>query len=487
MYGLFLYPFRHSSPFKFIEIGLGCDMGYGAGASARLWRRLLTHAEIWEAEVDAKCVHAHTAALEKVGINALTGDQGNAQDVRRWVQQSGGQFHVVVDDGGHKNNMILVSFALLWEEVLPGGLYFLEDLQVGRLRRFDDTLGHMVVSDVVQAWMEELVVGFPSCNPAARPSPDTLAAFNLWKLPQHAQWIFCQPEACALAKAPSRPGASPSDLNISEPNASLSKPDPSPAPLSELFATLLQPARNASFRPHVLLHGVLCGDRQTAIGQWRSRLPHSALWLLNPEVGCEESASGDEIRTERVPVDELPTWVAQLEIRFDVVVDGSNGTDVQLLETHGALWPALKGSGLYFLPHLRGRSPAAAAITVVAVLQTWIDGLLVGLQKYSPSPRPTLPSKRNPWLVPADLLFVGCDGGTCVLGRWAFVTRANVIYSQRLGKQKQSPVNLHYNPNSGVNDVGDIFCFLTSSSVFFSQLHLPVQPSIRRATNCVFC
>ena len=62
MYGLFLVPLvhrvGHSRPAKMLEIGLGCGMNYGAGASALLWRELFsqTELELWEAEVDKVCV-----------------------------------------------------------------------------------------------------------------------------------------------------------------------------------------------------------------------------------------------------------------------------------------------------------------------------------------------------------------------------------------------------------------------------------------------
>ena len=57
MYGMFLLPLRAlPSPPKVLEIGLGCTMGYGPGASAKTWRAVLPTADIWEAEYDAGCV-----------------------------------------------------------------------------------------------------------------------------------------------------------------------------------------------------------------------------------------------------------------------------------------------------------------------------------------------------------------------------------------------------------------------------------------------
>ena len=40
-----------------LEIGLGCDMSYGPGASYHLWKTILSeHDELWEAEVDERCI-----------------------------------------------------------------------------------------------------------------------------------------------------------------------------------------------------------------------------------------------------------------------------------------------------------------------------------------------------------------------------------------------------------------------------------------------
>eukprot|EP00667_Euglena_gracilis_P018927 EG_transcript_20206 len=264
-----------------------------------------------------------------------------------------------------------------------------------------------------------------------------LGQYALWRLPRRTQWLFCQPEACVLRKAPAARGPA---LPLLAPAS------------SHLLATLLRPAQNASadFHPQVLLHALPCVAQAPAVRHWQALLPRASLWLLNPETGCRGRGFGAaapiQIKQVHKTLQALTSWVEGLDIRFDVVVDGSNGTDVQVLETHGALWPALKGSGLYVLPPLRGRSPAAHPITVVAVLQTWLDGLLLGTQKYAPASRPALPSGRNPWALPADLLFLGCEGGACVLGRWAAAPRSHVAYVA--AADMQAWVNLPFAPES---------------------------------------
>lgn len=38
---------RRYRKLKILEIGLGCDMGYGPGASAKLWRKYFPESEVW--------------------------------------------------------------------------------------------------------------------------------------------------------------------------------------------------------------------------------------------------------------------------------------------------------------------------------------------------------------------------------------------------------------------------------------------------------
>jgi len=186
MYGMHLMPLmRANSRPKLFEIGLGCDMGYGPGASVFLWKALFPHADLWEAEYNAHCVQHSQARGLLDGVNVVTGDQGNRATVQGWVAKSGGLFDAVIDDGGHRNKQIRTSFETLWPHVKPGGLYFLEDLQVGRVPPYAD--GGVVISDMVQAWVEQLLTQSPGPFP----------------VPEGLQSVFCQAEACVLMKASS--------------------------------------------------------------------------------------------------------------------------------------------------------------------------------------------------------------------------------------------------------------------------------------------
>ena len=84
---------------KMFEIGLGCDMGYGPGASVALHKALFPQAELWEAEYDGKCVEKAKERQMLEGIQVVVGDQGNDTTLDSWINETGGEFDVVIDDG----------------------------------------------------------------------------------------------------------------------------------------------------------------------------------------------------------------------------------------------------------------------------------------------------------------------------------------------------------------------------------------------------
>ena len=141
MYGALLMPMRNMStpgPRKMLEVGLGCGMRYGAGASATLWRYLFPEAEKWEAEFDAACVKNAVENKLLGEIHALTSSATNRTEVQGWVTDSGGGFDVIIDDSGHSNRMVITDLDELWPALLPGGVFFMEDLHVAHTQRYDE-------------------------------------------------------------------------------------------------------------------------------------------------------------------------------------------------------------------------------------------------------------------------------------------------------------------------------------------------------------
>ena len=80
MYGMFLGPIqgalKHSNgaKLKLLEIGLGCHMKYGAGASVILWKSLFGEGmDLWEAEFNAACVEESRKNGHLKGFTVLVG------------------------------------------------------------------------------------------------------------------------------------------------------------------------------------------------------------------------------------------------------------------------------------------------------------------------------------------------------------------------------------------------------------------------------
>ena len=188
-------PLRDLTHVKLLEIGMGCRMRYGPGASVKLWRTILPQAELWEAEYNKECVdNMRSSGTLPKDLNVLVGDQTNLETLQSWIKESGGMFDVVIDDGGHTNKQIKNSFDYLWPHVKPGGVYFIEDLQAGRKKTFEDTHGTGVMSDIIQAWIEQLIISDPRVG---SPKEDLVSEHPL---PQAVEAIFCQHEACVLTK-----------------------------------------------------------------------------------------------------------------------------------------------------------------------------------------------------------------------------------------------------------------------------------------------
>jgi len=185
MYGKFLLPYYQQNPtMKMLEIGLGCDMNYEPGASVALYRKLFPQAELWEAEYDAVCVEKHRHG-ELKGINLLVGDQGKAATLDDWIDKSGGNFDVVIDDGGHQNCQIWTSFQKLWPTVKEGGLYFIEDMQVAKSMHYrkantETCDSNLLVPEMLKKYFDTLMY-------------DT-------KRKNDIEFMFCQSEACVLGK-----------------------------------------------------------------------------------------------------------------------------------------------------------------------------------------------------------------------------------------------------------------------------------------------
>lgn len=132
LYHQYFDSFPKSQPGVMLEIGLGCTMDYGAGASAKIWPKLFPHLAVHFIELNRECTEKWLPKMKEVGVAGVyIGSQANTsvlQEVSRDAEASQGGLQIVVDDGSHECDHIETSFRELFPHVAPGGLYFVEDI-----------------------------------------------------------------------------------------------------------------------------------------------------------------------------------------------------------------------------------------------------------------------------------------------------------------------------------------------------------------------
>lgn len=122
---------------KMLEIGFGCGHHVN-GISSLIWKQFFTNGgsgiELHEVDLDTP-IHVECAAKflkehPNIVSSLSLGDQAHRPFLRTVIEKTGGNFDVIIDDGGHGWWHQRPSFEVLWYQVMPGGVYIIEDLQI---------------------------------------------------------------------------------------------------------------------------------------------------------------------------------------------------------------------------------------------------------------------------------------------------------------------------------------------------------------------
>mmetsp|Transcript_26695 Transcript_26695/g.56400 ORF Transcript_26695/g.56400 Transcript_26695/m.56400 type:complete len:412 (-) Transcript_26695:26-1261(-) len=403
-----------------LEIGLGCDMNYEPGASVALWKKLFPKADLWEAEYNATCVELSTKQGKLDGFNVLVGDQGNNETLDEWIKKSEGGFDVIIDDGGHQNCQIMASFIKLWPTVKPGGLYFIEDLSVGKWKGYKEystasCSKKFVFSHKLQEWVDDLVY-------------QGLYGSNKWDV----HFMFCQAEACVLGKKPPESQANKfvkTELLAEEgffvDTAGSLKPVTDKITTHSyhtMYGQYLLPYYQSKPNMKMLEIGLGCDmnyEPGASVALWKKLFPKADLWEAEYNATCVELSTkqgkldgfnvlvGDQGNNET-----LDEWIKKSEGGFDVIIDDGGHQNCQIMASFIKLWPTVKPGGLYFIEDLsvgkwkgyKEYSTASCSKKFVFShkLQEWVDDLVYqGLYG------------SNKW----DVHFMFCQAEACVLGK----------------------------------------------------------------------
>lgn len=108
-------------PLKFLEIGLA------GGCSAHMWEQYFTNADLHFIDNTSDFVKNYQSTAPDRSHCYLV-DQANEESLIQFIQQSGGDFDIILDDGGHKMDQQITSFRVLFPILKSGGVYIIEDL-----------------------------------------------------------------------------------------------------------------------------------------------------------------------------------------------------------------------------------------------------------------------------------------------------------------------------------------------------------------------
>ena len=187
-------------PIRMLEIGFGCGH-HNHGTSAIMWNKFFTSndAQLQLYEVDLK-QPSHEACAKKfltqyppgtIVEDVYLGDQGNKDFMRNVVEQSGGKYDLIIDDGGHRGPLIRNSFEVLWDHLVDGGVYIIEDLGMMPSKRLEESF----VRDIL-GWQDQLTglnFKFPDKTDVEWTKFPSV-------LPKGLVEIHCRTEICALVK-----------------------------------------------------------------------------------------------------------------------------------------------------------------------------------------------------------------------------------------------------------------------------------------------
>jgi predicted O-methyltransferase YrrM len=115
VYENFFFPLKYKAR-KILEIGVA------GGASLRMFQAYFPNAVIYGIDI------LDSSHLDSRTIKTFVADQAEKKQLLDFIGTHGGNFDLILDDGGHTMRQQQVSFGFLFKYLKPGGIYIIEDV-----------------------------------------------------------------------------------------------------------------------------------------------------------------------------------------------------------------------------------------------------------------------------------------------------------------------------------------------------------------------
>lgn len=113
---------RYFSPLREKRLKV-LEIGVAQGQSLKMWEEFFPNAEIFGIDTNSDCLKS---ANERVKV--FIGDQADEKFLKSFAEKAGGNFDIIIDDGGHFMHQQITSFRILFPCLNAGGIYVIEDL-----------------------------------------------------------------------------------------------------------------------------------------------------------------------------------------------------------------------------------------------------------------------------------------------------------------------------------------------------------------------
>ena len=125
-----------------------CEIGISRGGSLVVWQKYFPKSTVFgidiydlkqlrvvlrEAGVDKDFL---PSAPESPRLKTFVANQTDRAQLQQFIDKYGGDFDIIMDDGGHTMEQQQVSFAFFFKHVKPGRYYVIEDVHTSLIERY---------------------------------------------------------------------------------------------------------------------------------------------------------------------------------------------------------------------------------------------------------------------------------------------------------------------------------------------------------------
>jgi hypothetical protein len=102
------------------------EIGIDTGISIQAWLDYFPAATIYGTDITIQNNLRFNDPDNRVVL--FSGDQGNIEDLNKFISTYGGDFDIIIDDGGHTMQQQQLTLKTYFPYLKPGGMYVVEDL-----------------------------------------------------------------------------------------------------------------------------------------------------------------------------------------------------------------------------------------------------------------------------------------------------------------------------------------------------------------------